>query len=217
MYTKVSVLVPTRGRPDHLRTMLASYAQTAVGDTSELIFRVDDDDLATRELLADQPQVIVGPRLEGYQSLPRFYNECYAAAAGDVLLCGNDDMIFATPGWAPIVLEAANRYPDGLFNFGVKVYNESHYPFSIISKQAADRLGFFWDPRIFWGDIFLRDVMAAFGRSEPLPTVEIVHNWQGDAVSQNQIYVRDPDYWTGTHRRAVQDAVAVLSAAVVPA
>lgn len=215
MYTKVSVLVPTRGRPDHLRTLLASYAQTLAGsdgETSEVVFRVDDDDIATRDLLAGHPhRVLVGPRLNGYASMATFYNDCYAAAAGDVLLCGNDDMIFKTPGWAPRVLEAANRYPDGLFDFGVTTYNETHYPFSIIAKKAADRLGWFWDPDIFWGDIYLRDVMAAFGRSEMLPTVEIVHNWQGDEHSQNQIYVRDPTYWTGTHARAVERAVAVLA------
>lgn len=214
MYSKVSVLVPTRGRPDHLRTLLASYARTLVGETSELVFRVDDDDLETREILADQPHVVVGPRLDGYRSLPTFYNELLAASTGDVLLCGNDDMAFQTYGWAPLVLEAANRYPDGLFNFGVKAHNESHYPFSIVSRQVANRLGFLWDPRIFWGDIYLRDVMRAFGRCELLPTVEILHNWAGDEASQNQIYVRDPSYWHGTHARAVADAVAVLTQSV---
>lgn len=214
MYTKVSVLVPTRSRLEHLRAMLASFFATTLGAGAELLLRVDDDDQPTIDMLMNGPwpvAILVGPRLDGYRSLPAFYNELAAAATGDVLLIGNDDMVFATPGWPALVLEAANRYPDGLFNFGVRAHNEGHYPFSIVSRKAADRLGFLWDPRIFWGDIYLRDVMAAFGRCERLPSVEITHNWAGDEASQNQIYVRDPGYWEGTHARAVREAVAKLA------
>lgn len=220
MFSKISVLVPTRGRLDRLRTMLESYARTSVEGTSELVFRVDDDDAPTLEALAGQ-QVVVGPRLNGYASMPTFFNEMFTASTGDVLLCGNDDMVFKTPGWAPLILAAANRYPDGLFNFGVKAFNETHYPFSIVSRLAAERLGFLWDPRIFWGDIFLRDVMAAFGRCEMLPHVEIDHDWIGfnpDETfrqgNQNDIWRRDPNYWAGTHARAVHDAVTKLREAV---
>lgn len=217
MFTKVSVLVPTRNRLGRLRRMLDSYAHTRVGDTSELVFRIDEDDHATRAALANQLHVVIGPRLQGYASMGTFFNEMYRASTGDVLLCGNDDMVFKTPGWAPLVLEAANRYPDGLFNFGVTTHNPTHYPFSIVSRMAADRLGFLWDPRIYWGDVYLRDVMASFGRAEYLPAVEIAHDWIGfepDQTfregNQNDIFRRDPGYWEGTHATAVADAVRVL-------
>lgn len=210
-FTKVSVLVPTRNRPDRLRTLLASFKRTTDG-AAELVFRADDDDPETVAVLAGY-RTIVGPRLEGYRSLPAFYNELVPVATGDVFLCGNDDMLFQTPGWPSLVLEAANRYPDGLFNFGVATYNADHYPFSIVSRALTERLGFLWDERIFWGDIFLRDVLAALGRCEMLPQVEIRHDWSGDEASQNEIYRRDPTYWTGTHARAVADAVARLQRA----
>lgn len=216
MFTKISVLVPTRNRPQRLRTLLDSYAGTTDGVTSELVFRIDDDDVSTATLLASH-RVVIGPRRNGYASLPSFFNEMAVAATGDVLMCGNDDMVFKTAGWAPLILAAANRYPDGLFNFGVRTHNETHYPFSIVSKSAVDRLGFIWDERIHWGDIFLRDVMAAFGRCEMLPTVEIDHDWIGFSPdqtflegNQNDIYRRDPTYWQHTHPRAVADAVEKL-------
>lgn len=216
MFTKVSVLVPTRKRPDRLRTMLQSYAETCVPGVSDLVFRIDDDDPLSRQMLSGW-NVVIGKRLKGYASMGAFFNELYAASTGDVLLCGNDDMVFKTPGWAPLVIEAANRYPDGLFNFGVTTHNQAHYPFSIVSRLAADRLGFLWDPRIYWGDIYLRDVMQAFGRAEYLPSVEIAHDWVGFApdqtfteANQGDIYRRDPGYWIGTHPTAVADAVRVL-------
>lgn len=208
MFTKISVLIPTRYRIDRLRSMLASYEQTAVSG-AELVFRVDDDDPETHAFLRDQ-NAVVGPHHHGYESMPLFFNEMLPAATGDVLLCGNDDMVFQTVGWPTLVLAAANAYPDGLFDLGVTTHNETHFPFSIVSRTVTERLGFLWDPRIFWGDIFLRDVMAAFGRSVRLPSVTIDHDWAGDETSQNQIYQRDPTYWTGTHAQAVRDAVGRL-------
>jgi hypothetical protein len=149
--------------------------------------------------------------------MPTFFNELAKAATGDVLLCGNDDMLFRTPGWPGQLLEAANAYPDGLFDLGVTTHNESHYPFSIVSRAATERLGFLWDPRIFWGDIFLRDVMRAFGRAVMVPSVRIDHDWVGfrpDQVfveSDKDILGKDPTYWSGTHATAVADAIATLT------
>jgi len=218
-FTKVSVLVPSRKRPDRLRKMLESFKQTNDG-SAELVFRVDDDDLETAIIAASEHNVVVvGPRMQGYSSMSLFMNEAFAAARGDVLMCGNDDMVFKTPGWPALVLQAANEFPDGLFDIGVTTFNEDHYPFWTVSRAAAECLGFALDPRIFWGDIFWRDVMGAFGRCVKLPSVEIEHDWAGHApdatfaeAKQHEIWQRDPTYWTGTHATAVAEAVSRLQA-----
>ena len=216
-FTKVSVLVPSRKRPERLRKMLESFKQTNDG-SAELVFRVDDDDLETAIIAASEHNVVVvGPRMQGYSSMSLFMNEAFAAARGDVLMCGNDDMVFKTPGWPALVLQAANEFPDGLFDIGVTTFNEDHYPFWTVSRAAAECLGFALDPRIFWGDIFWRDVMGAFGRCVRLTSVEIEHDWAGHApdatfieAKQQEIWQRDPTYWTGTHATAVSEAVSRL-------
>lgn len=220
MFTRVSVLVPTRGRVRRLRTMIASFdATTGNSPNAELVFRVDDDDAETRDFLFawGGHKVIVGPRYQGYRSMPIFFNELYRASTGDVLMCGNDDMVFKTPGWAPLILAEANRHEDGLFDIGVRTYNEDHYPFFTVSRQAADRLGFLFDPRLFWGDIFWRDVMGTLGRCVKLPSVEVEHDWMGhhpdatfEEARQQEFLTRDPTYWAGTHANAVAEAVGKL-------
>jgi hypothetical protein len=210
MFTKISVLVPTRGRAVRLRKMLDSFEQTTDG-AADLIFRVDEDDAVSQDVLVGY-QMVVGPRLNGYRSLPVFFNELARVATGDVLLCGNDDMVFKTLGWPGLILHAANAYPDGIFDLGVTTHNETHYPFSIVSKMVADRLGFLFDPRIFWGDIFLRDVMSAFDRCIMLPHVEIDHDWMGhepDSVFLEGNAVRTSD-WMAFHSQAVDAAVRRL-------
>ncbi len=214
-FSKVSVLCPTRKRPAQLHRMVESFEATNDG-AAELLFRVDEDDRESVSLLLHYHR-IVGPRLDGYRSMPAYFNEMWRASTGDVLMCGNDDMVFKTPGWPSLVLAEANKYPDGLFDIGVSTYNEDHYPFFIVSRMATDRLGFLLDPRLFWGDIFWRDVMGAFGRCVKLPTVEIEHDWMGhhpdatfEEAQQQEFLTRDPTYWTGTHVNAVAEAVERL-------
>ena len=217
MFSKVSVLVPTRNRVARLRQLLDSYERTTAGaeDASELVFRVDDDDIVTRRALSyTRHAVVVGPRDGGYADLPKFFNQLAQAATGDVLMLGNDDIVFVTPQWAPLVLAAANRHPDGVFNVGVRTHNESHFPLSVVSKAVAERLGFLYDPRIFWGDIYLRDVMGQLGRQVLLPEVEIRHDWAGhdpdQTFTEGEGARRRPGNHMQHHAEAVADAVAKL-------
>jgi len=217
MLTRISVLVPTRGRVGRLRTLLESYDRTTIGveDASELIFRVDDDDSETQDfLLRTRHRTLIGPRMEGYRSMPQFFNEMYLASSGDMLMCGNDDIIFQTTSWAPLLLAAANEYPDKIFNLAVSTLNEGHHPFCIVSREMVRRMGFYWDPRIFWGDIFLRDVAAWFGRLVPVPHVRIDHDWAGlnpdltfqeTRASKSRIE-GDDRYWSAVHAPAVAEA-----------
>lgn len=217
MFSKVSVLVPTRGRVQLLRRLLASYDRTTSGapDACELVFRADEDDTATIDLLTEHGHpMVIGPRGRGYADLPQFFNELAQVARGDVLMLGNDDVVFVTPGWAPAVLAVANRYPDGLFNIGVTTHNESHFPLSIVSAAVVRCLGFIYDPRIFWGDIYLRDVMGRLGRQMWLREVEIQHDWVGHAPDRTFIEGegarRAPGNHMQHHEAAVSEAVAKL-------
>lgn len=183
IYRRVSLLVPTRNRPEYLRAFIDSYlATTSGGDDSELVFRIDFDDPRSLQILAayDFP-VIVGPRRLGYRSLPTFYNEMARLASGDILMCCNDDVIIETRGWPQLIIEAANRYPDGIFNIGVStIRGEENYIFSCVSRKLVDRLGFINDERLLYSDIFLMDVAKHFNRLSKLWTVKFRHNWAGE-------------------------------------
>lgn len=210
MYAKISVLVPTRHRPSQLKTLIASFLETTTPGLAELCFRIDDDDAVSAALLAGRGTVVVGPRLRGYRSIGEFFNELFEASTGDVILLGNDDMVFRTPGWAERVLAAAAQYPDGLFDFGVETHNAVNFPFTIVSRTAVQTVGCIAPAGINWVDIYWRDMMTQFGRAIRLPGVIIDHEWMGwtpDAVwtdgNQADPALWSPDYWNGTHAPAV--------------
>jgi hypothetical protein len=174
--------------------------------------------------------VVVGPRRQGYRSLPGFYNEMARVATGDILICCNDDVVIETPGWAQLVIEAANRYPDGIFDIGVStVFTEDNYVFSCVSRKLVDRLGFINDERLVYSDIFLMDVAKHFGRLHKLWSVRFRHTWpgtnpdggdvtrlEGRKVETEQVFAEGTEVWSDEYRalhdRVVAEAVTRIDA-----
>jgi glycosyltransferase involved in cell wall biosynthesis len=93
----ISVLVPSRERPELLARSIASLGE---GDI-EVLVRVDDDDPRLDEY-REFPGLIVGPH-HGYPGLHHYYNELAERARGDWLFLWNDDGIMETPNWIDIV------------------------------------------------------------------------------------------------------------------
>jgi hypothetical protein len=228
-FRKVSVLVPTRKRLGYLERMLNTYEQT-VGDRAlaEIVFRCDSDDQQTIEFLCHRPfKILIGPREEGYKSLPRFFNEMARVANGDLLMCCNDDVIFATPNWPALLLAEASKYPDGIFDFGVNVgLNDDKFPFSIISRRLREILGFINDERLLFSDVFLLDVAKAFNRGIRITNVTITHDWAGHGHDETRIDANRHEFamvfkdatgaWTEEyrilHENAVNEAVDKIRA-----
>ena len=73
----VSVLLPTRGRTESVKSSIQSLLETAIEpENIEILFRLDDDDDTDPEELQSlhtHVKIITGPRLNGYQSLDIFY------------------------------------------------------------------------------------------------------------------------------------------------
>lgn len=223
-YSKVSVLLPTRNRIEYLKRMLKSYEETLVDPAqSEFVFRVDFDDLESARFLAPYGwPFIVGPRKEGYKSLPGFYNEMVRLATGDLFICGNDDMLFQTRDWPRLVIEEANKYPDGIFNIGVSTgLNDDKFPFSIVSHQLIERLGKINDERLLFSDVFLLDVAQHFGRAIRMRNVVFHHDWAGHTDDQtrreankhefDQVFANVHGDWSDEyrerHQRVVNEAI----------
>ena len=146
-----------------------------------------------------------------------------AVAAGDILMCCNDDVEFRTPGWPQLLLDEANRYPDGVFNIGVDVgLNDEKFPFSVVSRRMVEAMGCLNDSRLLFSDIFLLDVAKAFGRAVRLNTVTVFHDWAGHGSDDTRreanrhefdlVFKDTQGNWTddyaARHRDVVAEAVA---------
>ena len=103
MPARVSLLLPTRGRPRLVQRFLDSVAARArcVSDV-EVVLYIDEDDVASHAI--DHSHVPLVKLIEPFRSMGTCNTACFARASGDVIILMNDDVIIRTPGWDEAVL-----------------------------------------------------------------------------------------------------------------
>jgi hypothetical protein len=210
---RISVLCAVRERVLLLETMLDSLFRTAEAPEGvELVLRCDYDDEAMLSYLrgrAWRHRTIVGPRLDGYASLATFTNEMARLARANVLLVVNDDAVFETPGWDGLLLAGTSGFPDEIFLLGVDtIMNSGHFPFPCVSKRVVQTLGCLFDERLVYTDVWLRDVLAPFGRAVLLPSVTVRHAWNGMTEDQRRaLGIVQADGYGALYTQCVEEGV----------
>lgn len=150
---KISILTPTRERCERAQRFANSVLSTASEpENIELYFYVDNDDPQLKEYadwhLVSPPQVRIhtGPPMSVSKSWNIIADECN----GDILLMGNDDVVYHTKDWDKILQEAVLKYADRMyvawFNDGIN--GETHCAFPAVSREWYNVLGYF-TPGIF--------------------------------------------------------------------
>lgn len=180
----ISLLQPTRKRPERLiETVNSAIATTRPGEI-EILCYVTHDDGSYDGLIGNLPvSFIRGPR----RTFSDLWNALVPHAIGDIFMLCADDVIFRTPGWAAIVEEAYAACPDKI----LCVHGDDLHPngktfatLPFVSRKWVDTLGYF-TPDGFtcdWCDTWIQDVADMIGRKQLLPIVtEHVHPFWGKA------------------------------------
>lgn len=174
----ISILLPTRGRPDNVRRLLESAFETASTEV-EFVVYVDDDDPTrdeTRDVLHRHGVVVVdGPRVV----LSETWNRCWERARFDVFMHCGDDIIFRTPNWDVRVLEEFDAWPDRI----VLVHGRDGFQderlgtHSFIHRRWTDVVGYLVPPYFSsdYNDLWLTEVADALGRRRYLADVYTEH------------------------------------------
>ena len=187
----ISVLCPTRNRPNSVRWLVASALATAA-KMPEFVFYVDDDAPGSvPQDVRDLPGVVLvtGPRIV----LSDMWNRCLEAASGDILMQCGDDIAFRTTWWDSIVTDAFAQVPDriGLAygDDGTRIHDSTFGTHGFITREWTDTVGYFTPPYFScdYGDTWLNDVAERIGRKMFLPILtEHLHPAAGKAeVDQN--------------------------------
>jgi hypothetical protein len=175
----ISVLCPSRGRPEQARQLLDTIRATAATTGVELILRLDDDDPRLADY-ADQVtgtdvQIIVAPRT----TLSICWNECAAIAHWDVLMLCGDDIRFRSPDWDKLVMDTIWSCPDRLVlvhgRDGIQDSRVATHPF--MHRRWMETVGYFVPPLFAsdWNDMWLTEVADMIGRRCYLPDLYTEH------------------------------------------
>lgn len=165
---KISILLPTRQRPEALERMWNSALNTAdKPDKLELVFYVDSDDISYENIkLGGNVKMLIGPRQhDGQVNLSVKWNKCWEKATGDIFSHCGDDIIFRTKGWDTAIREAIDARPGKIcFAWCNDVSDESsRHEFGthgFIHRNWTDVVGRFLPPYFVsdYNDTWLNDV-----------------------------------------------------------
>lgn len=181
----ISLLVPTRGRPDNVERLVSSVLTTADDPSNiEFVFYVDNDDDSYGDLLKPH-QVIRGDRIV----LSQMWNLCQMVARGPFFYHAGDDLIFRTPGWDTELLAAFDQYEDKIIfahgRDGSAHDNSGFGTHGVIHKNWIDAVGYFVPPYFSsdYNDTWLNEVSDMIGRHVRLSYLtEHMHPAFGKAV-----------------------------------
>lgn len=189
---RISVLLPTRQRPQQLVRMVDSILETAhLPEQIEVVVYVDDDDQSYDGLnLGIETVWVRGPRSHNglVGNLSVMWNHCYAASSGDIVMHCGDDIIFRTPDWDDVVRSAFDAVEDKvLFAFGDDGYQTglNFGTHGFIHRKWVEAVGYFVPPYFVsdYNDVFLNDVAKLVDRHLEIPIyTEHMHWCAGKAV-----------------------------------
>jgi hypothetical protein len=167
----VSVLLPTRGRPDSLRFSVESLLERAsVPQDIELLLAIDPDDDIMREAgPLPAARVWTAPERFGYEGLYRYFNHLATLATGDWLMLWNDDARMLTSGWDDIIRQQER--------WGVLASRANHCGdanlFPVFPRWWTEVTGHIsLSPNV---DVWIQEVGAMLGACSKVP-IEVFHD-----------------------------------------
>lgn len=176
----ISVLVPSRGRPEMFERMYRTLTETATYPRSiEVVAYLDEDDVTKSEYPTEGSVKIVyvnGERI----LLSEAWNSAYGWAKGEILMHCGDDLTFNTPGWDQRVREEFAKLPDRIgLVFGDDL--STNFPdlatHGFIHRRWVEAVGYFLPPLFSsdWNDVWISEVAKSIDRMIPMPDVIIEH------------------------------------------
>lgn len=166
----ISLLCPSRGRPEQLKRFFHSAKDTAdMPDEIEIVTYIDDDDKSYDDVILRGLVRIKGPR----QTMSKNWNDCQIHASGPIYGLMGDDILFQTEGWDTFIKQNFEYYPDGIAylygNDGSPHTNFGTHGF--LHKNWVDAVGYFVPPYFVsdYCDTWLNDVAKIINRHVHIP------------------------------------------------
>lgn len=188
----ISLLTPTRGRPNNMLRLCKSVEETACDPNNiEIVFYIDTDDTKSEEQFQEiwnagfavNVYAWIGERT----LMSNMWNECYKIGEGPIYMYCGDDIIFRTKKWDEEILKVFAEYKDkivlvhGRDGFeespNTSNWNEQLATHGFIHRNWVETVGYFFPPYFSCNvnDSWLSDVAIALNRKVYLPGVFTEH------------------------------------------
>lgn len=189
----ISILCPTRKRPQNMERLHRSLADTSLYPLQiELIFYIDTDDKESIEVASKLEKIektiktrfAVGPRI----LLSQTWNKCYHRSTGDILGFICDEAVFRTQSWDKTVSDAICSYSDRIVLIYGKDGIQDHRDFGaylFVHRNWPETIGYLAPPYFScdFNDSWLNEVARRINRHKRVDMViEHMHFSKGKAT-----------------------------------
>ena len=232
---KIAILTPSRNRPNHLISFLKTVYSLAENKENVTTYNyIDDDDPKLKEYKelakyrSENNKVLIGKP----QSVSKSWNVLAREAIkndSEILIMGNDDMIYRTYGWDQLLIKEVDKYPDRIFCMWFEDLNKGkkHCAFPIVSKEWYKALGYF-TPGIFnfgYNDTWIFDIACRIKRDHFIPHIINEHlHWTLGKMEKDETTIRarmssnkggtfqlDKKIFKSTESKRIEAAIKLLS------
>lgn len=170
----ISLVFPTRKRPDNLRNLWASVTSTASQLPEAVVYIDEDDSIETAKELGFK--YVQGPR---HPLLSVSYNEAAKLASGNILMFAGDDILFREKDWDLKVEAEFVKVKDKILfvHGGDGVRSDDLGTHGFIHRNWLDTVGYFFPPYFvgWYVDNWITDVAKGIGRRVQLPYIIAEH------------------------------------------
>jgi len=109
---EISIVIPSRGRPEKLLEMMNSVINCASSpELIEFVLYLDDDEASDYEMFYKRAVIIKGERTH----MGKMFRACILKSSGKTIVICNDDVIVSTNKWDDIIYENLKSYDDNIF------------------------------------------------------------------------------------------------------
>jgi glycosyltransferase involved in cell wall biosynthesis len=177
----ISILCPTRNRPQNIKRLVDSICST-VKDVTQLEFLVyiDDDDEESIPAIQEAAERIPTNAVQGNKLIgSQMYNELGKLAKGDIIMFAADDIAFRTPDWDQVVQQEFAKYEDKiLFVYGEDGFQKGRIgTHGFIHRFWMELVGYVLPPKLAsaYTDEWVTELADRVGRRCYLPNLIVEH------------------------------------------
>mgnify|MGYP001218986151 CR=1 FL=1 len=180
-----SLFFSSRKRPDFLNeTLRRIYTKAENPSNIQTVIRLDLDDPELSENLKIiqkwNAYGVVGPRLDGYESLHIYYEECARVSSGRYLWQLNDDGWIETEKWDAVLQRELSVFSKDIFIccfdcLGIDGKGKSYdWAFPIMSRRMMNLLGGFCYGGVKYIDTILYEAGKVMNNIHSIP-IQVIH------------------------------------------
>ena len=215
----ISLLVPTRNRPDNLRRLHKSIKES-VDDLQdiEICFCVDEDDDVSLPIITEIAQDITTQCIQGEPApnvrVPIWFleNSLQKQATGPIFMFSSDDIMYRTKGWDTIVKKKFDQFEDKIaLVYGPDGFQTGKVPVcthGFLHQHWIDVVGYLMPSHFNVGycDTWITEIAEAVGRRIYVPEMYIEHihpaagkaSWDSTYTTKQESEGGELNIWNNT-------------------